>query len=74
MVVVNLYPFEKIISNIPKPFNKRINQNVIENIDIGCVALLRVAAKNYKDVIVVCDNVDYDIIIENMKNNSVTEG
>jgi len=73
MVVVSLYPFEETVNRIPKPENKRIDQDVIENIDIGGVALLRAAAKNYKDVTVVCDPHDYKIIIENLKNNSLTE-
>jgi phosphoribosylaminoimidazolecarboxamide formyltransferase/IMP cyclohydrolase len=68
-----LYPFEETINRIPKPENKRIDQNVIENIDIGGVALLRAAAKNYKDVVVVCDPQDYKIIIESLKNNSLAE-
>jgi phosphoribosylaminoimidazolecarboxamide formyltransferase/IMP cyclohydrolase len=73
MVVVNLYPFETTINKIQKPQNKNIDQNVIENIDVGGVALLRAAAKNYKDVIVICDSDDYTVIIENLKNNSVTQ-
>jgi phosphoribosylaminoimidazolecarboxamide formyltransferase/IMP cyclohydrolase len=73
MVVVNLYPFEETINKIPKPENKKISQDVIENIDIGGVALLRAAAKNYKDVMVVCDLNDYSVVIENFKNKSVNE-
>ncbi|MDR3071811.1 MAG: bifunctional phosphoribosylaminoimidazolecarboxamide formyltransferase/IMP cyclohydrolase [Endomicrobium sp.] len=73
IVVVDLYPFEEIISKIPKPADKKIHYDVIENIDIGGVALLRAAAKNYKDVIVVCDINDYALVIENLKNNSVSE-
>jgi phosphoribosylaminoimidazolecarboxamide formyltransferase/IMP cyclohydrolase len=73
MVVVSLYPFEATINKIPKPADKKIDQSVIENIDIGGVTLLRAAAKNYKDVIVICDISDYKIVIENLKNNSITE-
>ncbi|MCA6085226.1 MAG: bifunctional phosphoribosylaminoimidazolecarboxamide formyltransferase/IMP cyclohydrolase [Endomicrobium sp.] len=73
IVVVSLYPFEATINEIPKPVDKKINQNVIENIDIGGVALLRAAAKNYKDVIVICDVNDYKTVIENLKNNSISE-
>ncbi|MDR1418076.1 MAG: bifunctional phosphoribosylaminoimidazolecarboxamide formyltransferase/IMP cyclohydrolase [Endomicrobium sp.] len=69
MVVVNLYPFEATINKIEKPQNKNINQEVIENIDIGGVTLLRAAAKNYKDVLVVCDQNDYGLVIESLKNN-----
>jgi phosphoribosylaminoimidazolecarboxamide formyltransferase/IMP cyclohydrolase len=73
MVVVNLYPFEETINKIPKPEDKKIAQDVIENIDIGGVALLRAAAKNYKDVMVICDSRDYSIIVDNLKSKSVNE-
>ncbi|AKL97875.1 bifunctional phosphoribosylaminoimidazolecarboxamide formyltransferase/IMP cyclohydrolase [Endomicrobium proavitum] len=70
IVAVNLYPFEETINKIPKPENKKINQEVIENIDIGGVALLRAAAKNYKDVLVICDAADYDNVIEKLNSKS----
>ncbi|MDR0956408.1 MAG: bifunctional phosphoribosylaminoimidazolecarboxamide formyltransferase/IMP cyclohydrolase [Endomicrobium sp.] len=73
MVVVNLYPFDEVTVGIPKPKNRNIDQNVIENIDVGGVSLLRAAAKNYKDVIVVCDLDDYEVIIKELKNNSITQ-
>jgi phosphoribosylaminoimidazolecarboxamide formyltransferase/IMP cyclohydrolase len=73
MVAVSLYPFETTINEIPKPSNRVIDQTVIENIDIGGVALLRAAAKNYKDVITICDVNDYEIVIKNLKNSSITE-
>jgi len=73
MVVVSLYPFEAAINKTPKPEDKKISQNVIENIDIGGVALLRAAAKNYKDVIVICDAGDYKAAVEKLKSNSVGE-
>jgi phosphoribosylaminoimidazolecarboxamide formyltransferase/IMP cyclohydrolase len=73
MVVVSLYPFEATINEIPKPSNRVIDQTVIENIDIGGVALLRAAAKNYKDVITICDVNDYEIVVKNLKNSSITE-
>ncbi|MDR0617655.1 MAG: bifunctional phosphoribosylaminoimidazolecarboxamide formyltransferase/IMP cyclohydrolase [Endomicrobium sp.] len=68
MVVVNLYPFEATINTIEKPQDKNISQEVIENIDIGGVALLRAAAKNYKDVLVVCDQNDYSLVLDSLKN------
>ncbi|MDR2645338.1 MAG: bifunctional phosphoribosylaminoimidazolecarboxamide formyltransferase/IMP cyclohydrolase [Endomicrobium sp.] len=73
MVVVNLYPFEETINKIPKPEDKKISQDVIENIDIGGVALLRAAAKNYKDVMVICDSKDYSVIVDNLKSKSINE-
>ena len=64
MVVVNLYPF---LQTIAAPNCKL--QDAIENIDIGGPAMLRSAAKNYRDVTVICDPADYVGVIEEMKNN-----
>lgn len=58
MVVVNLYPFEKTArSGAPL-------DDLIENIDIGGVALIRAAAKNYRYVAVVTDPSDYAAVLE----------
>ena len=60
MVVVNLYPFQQTVAKEDCTL-----EDAIENIDIGGPAMLRSAAKNYKDVAVVCDPADYaDIIAE----------
>lgn len=53
MVVVNLYPFEKVASETDSI------DELTKNIDIGGVALLRAGAKNYKNVTVVSDISDY---------------
>ncbi|MFA7658538.1 MAG: bifunctional phosphoribosylaminoimidazolecarboxamide formyltransferase/IMP cyclohydrolase [Candidatus Gastranaerophilaceae bacterium] len=53
MVVVNLYPFEKIANE-----TDNIDE-LVKNIDIGGAALLRAGAKNYKNVTVICDKSDY---------------
>lgn len=58
MVVVNLYPFEKVASQ-----TDNIDE-LIKNIDIGGVSLLRAAAKNHKNVSVVCDKADYDLVLK----------
>jgi len=62
LVVVNLYPFEETIA---KPDVKL--DEAIEQIDIGGPTMLRSAAKNYKDVTVICDPTDYASILEEMK-------
>ena len=59
LVVVNLYPFE---ATVAKP-NCTI-EDAIENIDIGGPSMLRSAAKNHRDVTVVCDNRDYPAVLE----------
>ena len=58
LVVVNLYPF------VEKVNNKENDENIIENIDIGGPTLIRAAAKNFKDVIVVVDPEDYSWVAE----------
>ena len=64
LVCVNLYPFEKVIS---KPIDIK---DAIENIDIGGVALLRAAAKNYKYVYAVCDQDDYSRVLISLGKES----
>lgn len=63
MVVVNLYPFQEVIQK-----KDVSNQEVIENIDIGGVALLRASAKNFKHVMVLTDPEDYKAAINAIKN------
>ncbi|MCD6370675.1 MAG: bifunctional phosphoribosylaminoimidazolecarboxamide formyltransferase/IMP cyclohydrolase [Thermoplasmata archaeon] len=56
VVVVNLYPFEKFID--------ASEEDMIENIDIGGIALLRAAAKNYRRVIVISSKEQYEEAIK----------
>ena len=67
MVCVNLYPFRQTISKSDVSMD-----DAIENIDIGGPSMLRSAAKNYKDVTVVCDPDDYNTIIDEIKANGNT--
>ena len=67
MVCVNLYPFRQTIA---KP--DVTMEDAIENIDIGGPSMLRSAAKNYKDVTVVCNPENYAKIIEEIKANGNT--
>lgn len=65
IVVVNLYPFyEKVSSSNGITF-----EDGIENIDIGGPTLIRAAAKNHKDVLVVVDHNDYAALLEFLKGN-----
>ncbi len=63
-VVANLYPFKETILK-----DKVTWEEVVENIDIGGPTMLRAAAKNYQDVAVITEPVDYDRVIEELKNN-----
>ncbi|MSR77825.1 MAG: bifunctional phosphoribosylaminoimidazolecarboxamide formyltransferase/IMP cyclohydrolase [Candidatus Omnitrophica bacterium] len=64
MVVVNLYPFEKVTQNPDVKF-----ETAIENIDIGGPSMLRSAAKNFDAVTVICDSADYLEVAEEMKKH-----
>lgn len=65
VVAVNLYPFLKTISKPDVDFAE-----AVENIDIGGPTMLRSAAKNAQDVLVLCDPADYDEAIERLKANT----
>jgi phosphoribosylaminoimidazolecarboxamide formyltransferase/IMP cyclohydrolase len=58
LVVVDLYPFEKTVASGAG------HQDIIEKIDIGGISLIRAAAKNYKDVLIVPSVDHYDSLIE----------
>ncbi|MEA3306522.1 MAG: bifunctional phosphoribosylaminoimidazolecarboxamide formyltransferase/IMP cyclohydrolase [Elusimicrobiota bacterium] len=64
IVVVNLYPFSEVAKKA-EPWS----QELIENIDIGGVALLRAAAKNYKDVAVLSDSSDYENVLKEISGD-----
>jgi phosphoribosylaminoimidazolecarboxamide formyltransferase / IMP cyclohydrolase len=63
-VIVDLYPFEKMSME-----EKISKSEMIEFIDIGGVALLRAAAKNFQDVVVICDPKDYAWVLQEFKEN-----
>lgn len=67
IVAINLYPFKATIKkeDVALP-------EAIENIDIGGPTMLRAAAKNYQDVMVVIDPADYESLIEKIESESVT--
>ncbi|MDE7462993.1 MAG: bifunctional phosphoribosylaminoimidazolecarboxamide formyltransferase/IMP cyclohydrolase [Muribaculaceae bacterium] len=67
MVCVNLYPFEATIAKEGVTM-----EDAVENIDIGGPSMLRSAAKNFKDVTVVCDPDDYELILEEIANEGNT--
>ncbi len=63
VVVVNLYPFEKkLTENLSEP-------EMIEQIDIGGVTLLRAAAKNFARVSILSDPAQYDKVVESLDAN-----
>jgi len=54
LVIVDLYPFEKTVAS------DAAHQDIIEKIDIGGISLIRAAAKNYKDVVIIPTVNDYE--------------
>jgi phosphoribosylaminoimidazolecarboxamide formyltransferase/IMP cyclohydrolase len=63
IVVINLYPFKETISK------ENVNlEEAIENIDIGGPTMLRAAAKNYQDVVVVVNPSDYEVVLSELKS------
>ncbi len=63
MVVVNLYPFEKMVKSGAS------YDEIIENIDIGGPAMIRSGAKNHAYVTTIVDPKDYDDVIEQLSND-----
>ena len=64
LVIVDLYPFEETISS-------GVSENeIIEKIDIGGIALIRAAAKNFKDVLCLSDKKDYKGFLEILVNSA----
>ena len=66
LVCVNLYPFKATIEKTDD------FEEIIENIDIGGPAMVRSAAKNFDSVIIVTDVIDYDLVLNNLKNDTNT--
>ena len=62
MVCVNLYPFEATIAKKDVTM-----EDAVENIDIGGPSMLRSAAKNFRDVTVVCDPDDYAKVLDEIR-------
>ena len=63
LVIVDLYPFEKTVaSGAPEA-------DIIEKIDIGGISLIRAAAKNFKDVVIVASQAQYKPLADILSNN-----
>lgn len=63
LVVVDLYPFEETVKSGAS------EAEVIEKIDIGGISLIRAAAKNFKDVLVVSSREQYTEVVEVLRGN-----
>ena len=56
LVIVDLYPFEETVASGAS------EQEIIEKIDIGGISLIRAAAKNYNDVVIIASKNDYGLL------------
>jgi phosphoribosylaminoimidazolecarboxamide formyltransferase/IMP cyclohydrolase len=68
VVVVNLYPFAKAAANPETPFDE-----LVEEIDIGGPSMVRAAAKNFRDVLIVIDPADYPRLLEQLDASPTLE-
>nr|MBP8781807.1 bifunctional phosphoribosylaminoimidazolecarboxamide formyltransferase/IMP cyclohydrolase PurH [Paludibacteraceae bacterium] len=71
LVIVDLYPFEATVASGAS------EQEIIEKIDIGGISLIRAAAKNFADVIIVASQAQYaplyDLLEENGAESSIEQ-
>ncbi|KUF42024.1 bifunctional phosphoribosylaminoimidazolecarboxamide formyltransferase/inosine monophosphate cyclohydrolase [Myroides marinus] len=64
LVIVDLYPFENTVaSGAPEA-------DIIEKIDIGGISLIRAAAKNFKDTVIVPSVNEYELFLQMLQNNN----
>lgn len=58
LIIVDLYPFEETVKA------GKSEEDIIEKIDIGGVSLIRAAAKNFQDTLIVSSRNDYETLVE----------
>ena len=63
LVVVDLYPFEDTVASGASA------ADIIEKIDIGGISLIRAAAKNFNDVVIVPSKAEYSVLVDMLRKN-----
>ena len=63
LVIVDLYPFEQTVASGAG------EQDIIEKIDIGGISLIRAAAKNFNDVVIVPSKAEYPVLLDILNRN-----
>jgi phosphoribosylaminoimidazolecarboxamide formyltransferase/IMP cyclohydrolase len=63
LVVVDLYPFEETLAS------GAAEEDIIEKIDIGGISLIRAAAKNYQDVMIIPSKDQYSLLLDILNNH-----
>ena len=66
LVIVDLYPFEDTVASGAD------EQSIIEKIDIGGISLIRAAAKNFKDVVIVASQAQYEPLLNHLNEEGAT--
>lgn len=66
LVIVDLYPFTETVKSGAS------NEDIIEKIDIGGISLIRAAAKNYNDVVIVASKAQYPALLDILKRNGAS--
>jgi phosphoribosylaminoimidazolecarboxamide formyltransferase/IMP cyclohydrolase len=66
LVIVDLYPFEATIASGAE------EQDIIEKIDIGGISLIRAAAKNHKDVVIIASQGQYNSLLDILEEKGAT--
>lgn len=66
LVIVDLYPFEKTMAS------NASHEEIIEQIDVGGISLIRAGAKNYKDVLIVASKNQYGALLHLLKEKKGT--
>jgi phosphoribosylaminoimidazolecarboxamide formyltransferase/IMP cyclohydrolase len=64
LVIVDLYPFEKTVASGAS------ESDIIEKIDIGGISLIRAAAKNFKDTVIVASVDQYSLLLDLLTNQN----
>ena len=64
LVIVDLYPFEETLKS------GGTAEEIIEKIDIGGISLIRAAAKNFNDVVILASKDDYSTLQEQLENQN----
>jgi phosphoribosylaminoimidazolecarboxamide formyltransferase / IMP cyclohydrolase len=68
LVIVDLYPFEETV------LKGASEEDIIEKIDIGGISLIRAAAKNFNDVLIVASRNQYEVLLELLQSNNLATG
>ena len=66
LVIVDLYPFEQTVASGAS------EQDIIEKIDIGGISLIRAAAKNFEDVVIVPSKAEYSMLLDILNRQGAT--